>query len=175
MPTILVNDAGMNEEDIYVRGMSLERWQRVLDLNFTGPFLFCRRFARELKKTNGRGKIINVASIHEDVAVPGGAEYCASKGGLRNLTRCLALELADQEINVNNIAPGMVLTPMNQRAMNDAAFRKQSASHIPLKRAATPEEVARLALYLALPETDYATGSTFVLDGGLMLSLGQGA
>ena len=173
--TILVNDAGVNSKGIYIRDMSLERWNEVIATNLTGPFLFCRRFARECKQSNRRGKIINVTSVHEEVAVAGGGEYCASKGGLRNLTRCLALELGDQRINVNNLAPGMVLTHMNQRAIDDESFREERASHVPLDRAATPDEIARLALFLAAPESDYVTGSTFFIDGGLMLQLGQGA
>lgn len=174
-PTLLINDAGINQAGIRVCDMSLERWLAVLSVNLTGPFLMCRRFARELQGQNARGKIINITSVHEDLAVAGAAEYCASKGGLRNLTRCLALELAPQKINVNNIAPGMILTPMNEKALEDPAVLESSTEHVPLRRAGTPEEVARLALFLARPESDYATGSTFFLDGGLMLNLGQGA
>jgi glucose 1-dehydrogenase len=94
---------------------------------------------------------------------------------LRNLTRCIALELAPYGITANNIAPGMVLTPMNQKAIDDPEFLKQQVSSIPLKRAAKPEEVASLALFLASSAADYATGSTFTLDGGLELEVGQGA
>lgn len=174
-PTLLVNDAGINQQGIRVCDMSLERWLAVLNVNLTGPFLMCRRFAQELRGQNARGKIINITSVHEDLAVAGAAEYCASKGGLRNLTRCLALELAPLKINVNNIAPGMILTPMNEAALDDPAVLTHATEHVPLARAGTPEEVARLALFLARPESDYATGSTFFLDGGLMLNLGQGA
>jgi len=174
-PTILVNSAGINAKGVRVRDMTLERWNKVLSVNLTGAFLTCRRFARELSRLNCRGKVINISSVHEDVAIAGGAEYCASKGGLRNLTRCLALELAGQNVNVNCIAPGMVLTAMNSRAVRDSDFRKEVVSHIPIQRAATPEEVANLALFLASPASDYATGATFFLDGGLRLNLGQGA
>lgn len=175
LPSILVNSAGINGHGIRVADMSLNRWRKVLDANLTGPFLTCRRFAKDAPRLGGRGKIVNVTSIHEDIAVAGEGEYCASKGGLRNLTRCLALELAEYGVCVNNIAPGMILTPMNEEAVENPELRKERAAHIPLRRAGQPEEVAQLALYLALPESDYATGSTFFLDGGLRLNLGQGA
>lgn len=174
-PTLLVNDAGINEGGISVVDMSLDRWRTVIETNLTGPFLACRRFARDLRARGCRGKIINVSSIHQEIAVPGGSEYCASKAGLAMLTKCLALELAGQGINVNNLAPGMVLTPMNERAVDDIGYRRSLTRHIPLQRAATAEEIARVALFLALPESDYATGSTITLDGGLALNLGQGA
>ena len=107
--------------------------------------------------------------------MPGTGAYNASKGGLRNLTRTLALELAPDRINVNNIAPGMILTPMNQQALDDPGKRHESEAHIPWKRAGEPREVAALAVYLASDDADYATGQTFTLDGGLTMSLGQGA
>lgn len=89
--------------------------------------------------------------------------------------RTLALELAPDHINVNNIAPGMVLTPMDQQAVDDPKVREQQVQSIPWKRAAQPEEIAKLAVHLASEDADYATGQTFVLDGGLMMNLGQGA
>lgn len=174
-PTILVNSAGLNGAGIHICDMTLERWNQVLSANLTGPFLFCRRFAKERKSAGRGGKIINITSIHEEIAVAGTGEYCASKGGLRNLTRCLALELAPLDINVNNLAPGMILTPMNEEAVEHPDILKKRDSHIPLGRAGKPEEVANLALYLASPDSSYATGTTFFLDGGLMLSQGQGA
>jgi glucose 1-dehydrogenase len=92
-----------------------------------------------------------------------------------NLTRTLALELAEEGINVNSIAPGMVLTPFNQKAVDDPKVREEQVQSIPMKRAAQPEEIARLALFLASPDSDYVTGSTYVMDGGLMQNTGQGA
>ena len=94
---------------------------------------------------------------------------------MRNLTRCLALELAEHGTTVNNLAPGMVLTPMNQEAIDDPEKLKEQVQSIPVKRAAEPGEVAELALYLASPAASYATGATFTLDGGLQMNLGQGA
>lgn len=174
-PTILVNAAGVDAAGVPVADMELDHFEMVLKTNLIGPFLFCRAFVRGCKAAKARGKIINITSVHEDVPRAGAADYCVSKGGLRNLTRCLALELAEHGINVNNLAPGMVLTPMNQEAIDDPKVREEQTASIPMKRAAEPEEVAELALYLASKAADYATGATFTLDGGLQFYLGQGA
>ncbi len=175
LPTLLVNSAGVDGAGIPVADMKLDQFENVIRTNLIGPFLFCRAFTRGLRKAFAKGKIINVTSVHEDIPRAGAADYCASKGGLRNLTRCLALELAEHGINVNNLAPGMVLTPMNQDAIDDPEKLKKDVASIPAKRAAKPEEVAELALYLASSAADYATGATFTLDGGLQMNLGQGA
>ena len=117
--TILVNSAGVDASGIPLAEMDLEQFENVLQTNLVGPFLFCRSFVRGLAKTTAKGRIINVTSVHEDIPRAGASDYCASKGGLRNLTRCLALELAEQGCTVNNLAPGMVLTAMNQEALDD--------------------------------------------------------
>lgn len=175
LPTLLFNAAGMDAAGIEVSDMELDRFEQVLNTNLVGPFLFCRAFVRGCKASKVSGKIINVTSVHENIPRAGAADYCASKGGLRNLTRCLALELAEHRITVNNLAPGMVLTPMNQEAIDDSKVLEEQTASIPMKRAAQPEEVAELALYLASKAADYATGATFTLDGGLSMNLGQGA
>lgn len=175
VPTILVNNAGINTADICVRDMTLERWEQTLRVNLTGPFLCAREFLRRRPEGAQGGKIINVTSVHQEIPSRGAADYDASKGGLRNLTTTLALELAEQKINVNNLAPGMVLTPMNQEAIDDPQKMKEQVANIPWRRAGEPEEVAALAVYLASSDSDYVTGATFVIDGGLVLNLGQGA
>lgn len=172
--TILVNSAGVDASGIPVADMPLSQFESVLRTNLVGPFLCAKAFIGGLPK-KARGKIINISSVHEDLPRAGAADYCASKGGLRNLTRCLALELAPRGITVNNIAPGMVLTPMNQEAIDDPEKLAEQVASIPLKRAAKPAEVAELALYLASAASDYATGATFTLDGGLTSNIGQGA
>ncbi len=173
--TILVNSAGVDAGGIKVADMTLDHWENMLRTNLTGPFMTCRAFAKGLQKTGRPGKIINISSVHQEIPRIGAAEYDASKGGLRNLTTTLALELAPDGITVNNLAPGMVLTPMNQEAIDDPEKLKEQVQSIPLKRAAQPEEVAKLAIYLASPAADYVTGSTFTIDGGLTINTGQGA
>jgi len=173
--TILINSAGVDSSGKQVADMDLAVWRTALDTNLTGPFLCCRRFIRDLRAQKKRGKIVNVTSVHQEIPRSGAAEYDSSKGGLRNLTRTLALELAPLGINVNNLAPGMVLTPMNQEAVDDPKVLEEQVQSIPLKRAAKPEEIAKLALYLVSKDADYVTGSTFFIDGGLMMNVGQGA
>ena len=173
--TILVNSAGVDAGGVCVADMKTESWEAALRTNLTGPFLTCRRFVQALRTTKRPGKIVNVTSVHQEIPRAGAAEYDASKGGLRNLTTTLALELAPDKINVNALAPGMVLTPMNQKAIDDPKVLEEQVQSIPWKRAAKPEEVARLAVYLVSADADYVTGATFVIDGGLSLNLGQGA
>lgn len=174
-PYILVNDAGVDSTGKQVADMPIEDWDNELRTNVYGPFYCCQQFIRRRRANGGKGKIINVTSVHEEIPRIGSAGYDAAKGALRNLTRTLALELAPDHINVNNLAPGMVLTPMNQAAIDDPKVREQQVQSIPWKRAARPEEIAKLALYLASDDSDYATGQSYVLDGGLMMNLGQGA
>ncbi|TSJ44504.1 SDR family oxidoreductase [Mucilaginibacter corticis] len=174
-PYILVNSAGINSSGIYAVDMPVEIFDRTLKTDLYGTFYHCKEFIAIRKAAGGKGKIVNISSIHEDVAHAGGAEYCASKGGVRNLTRVLALEIASLQINVNNIGPGMILTPMNQKVMDDPKALKKAVKHIPLERAGKPEEVAKLAAYLVSEDSAYATGQTFFLDGGLKINIGQGA
>jgi hypothetical protein len=96
-------------------------------------------------------------------------------GGMLELAKTLALEVAPMHMNVNNIGPGMVLTPFNQRAIDDPQYLKEQVQSIPWKRAAQPEEIAKLAVFLASDDADYVTGSTYFMDGGLMQNQGQGA
>ncbi|MCU1345031.1 MAG: short-chain dehydrogenase/reductase [Acidimicrobiia bacterium] len=172
---ILMNNAGVDASGTEVADLATEVWDKAIRTNVYGPFFCCRRFITERKKRGGGGKIINVTSVHEDIPNSGGADYDCSKGAIRNLTRTLALELAPLKINVNNLAPGMVLTPFNQAAIDDPALLEEQVQSIPFKRAAEPAEIARLALFLASSDSDYCTGSTFTMDGGLAQNMGQGA
>ncbi|AFZ69685.1 SDR family NAD(P)-dependent oxidoreductase [Deinococcus peraridilitoris] len=174
-PFILVNDAGVDSTGKQVAEMPPEDWENELRTNVFGPFYCCQHFIRARREAGGRGKIINITSVHQEIPRAGAAGYDSAKGALRNLTRTLALELAPDLINVNNIAPGMVLTPFNQPAKDDPEVYAKQVQSIPFKRAAQPWEIARLAVYLASSDADYATGQTFVLDGGLMMNTGQGA
>ena len=172
---ILVNNAAVNGSGINVADMSTEVFDRTIKTNLYGTFFCSRTFIRHRKQQGGKGKIINVSSVHEEIVSAGTADYCASKAGVRNLTRTLALELAEDGINVNNICPGMILTPMNQEAVEDKEARKESEQHIPMKRAGKPEEIAKVAVFLASADADYVTGSSYFMDGGLSQNVGQGA
>lgn len=172
---VLMNNAGVDASGTPVAELSTEVFDTALRTNLYGAFFCCRRFIQLRTAAGGRGKIINVTSVHEDIPNAGGADYDCSKGAVRNLTRTLALELAPLHINVNNLAPGMVLTPFNQPAIDDPELLEQQVQSIPWKRAAQPSEIARLAVFLASSDADYVTGASYVMDGGLMRNLGQGA
>jgi glucose 1-dehydrogenase len=172
---ILVNNAGVDASGNEVADLSTEVWDKAIKTNVYGYFYCCRRFINIRKEAGGGAKIINITSVHQEQPRAGAADYDCSKGAIRNLTRTLALELAPHKINVNNIGPGMVLTPFNQEAIDDPEVREQQVQSIPWKRAAFPEEIGRLAVFLASNEADYVTGSTYYMDGGLMQSAGQGA
>jgi glucose 1-dehydrogenase len=172
---ILMNNAGVDASGTKVAELSTQVWDTAIRTNLYGYFFCCRRFAQIRTAAGGGGKLINISSVHEDIPNAGGADYDCSKGAIRMLTRTLALELAPLKVNVNSLAPGMVLTPFNQPAIDDPKLLEEQVQSIPWKRAAQPEEIARLALFLASDEADYVTGATFVMDGGLMRNLGQGA
>lgn len=174
-PTVLVNNARMDSAGIMVKDLSYERWDRAIKTNLYGPFLCCQHFIRGLEGVDKRGVIINITSVHQEIPRAGAADYDVAKGGLRNLTRTLALELAEKGINVNNIALGMVLTPFNQTAKDDPDVWKQQVQSIPMKRAAEPQEIAHAAVFLASSDARYIHGTTLVVDGGLMQNMGQGA
>ena len=172
---ILVNNAGVDASGTPVAELSTEVWDRAIRTNVYGYFFCCRRFTQLRLAAGGPGKIINVSSVHADNPNPGGADYDCSKGAIRMLTRTLALELAEHRINVNSLAPGMVLTPFNQAAIDDPQLLEEQVQSIPMQRAAQPDEIAKLAVFLASADADYVTGSSYVMDGGLMINLGQGA
>ena len=172
---ILMNNAGVDASGMPVAELPTDVWDRAIRTNVYGPFFCCRRFAQLRLAAGGGGKIINVSSVHADNPNPGGSDYDCSKGAIRMLTRTLALELAPHKINVNSLAPGMVLTPFNQPAIDDPELLHEQVQSIPWKRAAQPEEIARLAVFLASSDADYVTGASYVMDGGLMINLGQGA
>ena len=172
---ILVNNAGVNGSNNKIAEMETETFDKTIRTNLYGPFFCSRTFLKHRLANGGKGKIINVSSIHEEVVSAGTGDYCASKGGLRNLMRTMAIEVAEHGINVNNIAPGMILTPMNQKAVDDPKTREEKEQKIPMKRAGEPNEIGRLAVFLASADADYVTGSTYAMDGGFMIMLGQGA
>lgn len=172
---ILMNNAGMDASGIHVADLDTETFDRAIRVNLYGAFFCCRRFIQLRRTAGGRGKILNVTSVHQEIPRAGAADYDCAKGAVRNLTTTLSLELAELKINVNNIAPGMVLTPFSQDAIDDPETREEQVQSIPWKRAAEPAEIGHLAVFLASDEADYVTGSTYYMDGGLMQNQGQGA
>lgn len=169
---IMVNNAGMEEKHPFLE-MPFEVWQKVVSVNLTGVWLGCQEAAKRMISQRGGGRVINVSSIHEDLPMPTNAPYCAAKGGVRMLMRTIAVELAPHGITVNNIAPGAVATPINKETLGDEDLMKELLSEIPLGRMAEPEEVGGLAVYLASDAAAYVTGSTFVIDGGMMRQAGS--
>jgi glucose 1-dehydrogenase len=172
---ILVNNAAVNADGTRVEEMTTDAFDRTIRTNLYGVFFACRRFLRDRRAAGGGGRIITISSVHEEIPTNGGGAYDASKGALRMFTRNLALEAAPLCVTVNNVAPGMILTPMNQEALEDESVRREQTSQIPWKRAGKPEEVAQLVVFLASASADYVTGETCFMDGGLRLMYGQGA
>ncbi|HKY31309.1 MAG TPA: glucose 1-dehydrogenase [Candidatus Polarisedimenticolia bacterium] len=162
---ILVNNAG-----IFVDGSILatdeKRWDRVIGTNLKGAYLVSRQ-AVPAMKARGGGSIINNASIHGLVGMKDGAAYCASKGGLIQLTRAMALDHAPDRIRVNAICPGLVDTPMTRDPDGGRAWLDEAARGTPQGRSGSPEDVARLALYLASEDSAWMTGGVLTLDGGV--------
>jgi len=114
----LVNSAGLNMSGVMLRDMAMSQFDRLMKADLYGPFLTCRRMVRALEDAGRGGRIVNISSIHERAPRAGGVDYDAAKGGLAQLTATLALELAPKHIAVNGVAPGMILTPMNQSALD---------------------------------------------------------
>ena len=144
-----------------------EEWEKVIAVNLYGAFVTSQAAARRMVGQGGGGKLIYTSSVHEDIPFPGYTAYCASKGGMRMLMRNLAVELAPHRINVNNIAPGAIATPINRKVLEDPEAKAGALSEIPWGRFGRPEEVAAVAAFLASDEAEYVTGSTYYVDGGL--------
>lgn len=164
---ILVNNAGVQTETPFL-DLSEEEWDKIINVNLKGTFLCSQLVAREMVKQGG-GKIINISSVHQFLPRRNIAHYAASKGGIMMLTKVMALELAKDKINVNCIAPGAIDTAMNKAVLKQSQKLDELNSKIPQGRIAEPEEVGKVAVYLASNDADYITGSTIYVDGGLSL------
>jgi NAD(P)-dependent dehydrogenase (short-subunit alcohol dehydrogenase family) len=163
---VLVNNAGTGSSTPFLE-VSLEDWQRVLDVDLTAAFRAAQEAARRMVAAGHGGRIVNVTSVHEHVPLPGSAAYCAAKGGLGLLTKVMALELAEHGITVNAVAPGEIATPMTGQHEQDP--RESDRPGIPAGRPGHAREIAAAIGFLASPEASYVTGESFVVDGGLTL------
>jgi glucose 1-dehydrogenase len=165
---LLVNNAGV-EKPFALVDMPLEEWNRVLSVNLTGAFLCAREAARGMIAASAGGAIVNVSSVHEVIPWPQFGHYCASKGGMKLWAQSVAKELAPHGIRVVNVAPGAILTPINQELVDDPEKRREVESEIPWGRLGTPEEIAGAIAWLASPEAEYVVGTTLFVDGGMTL------
>ncbi|MFB2897595.1 glucose 1-dehydrogenase [Aerosakkonemataceae cyanobacterium BLCC-F50] len=164
---ILVNDAGVDGKNADFWEIAEADYDKVLDVNLKGTFFTTQAFVQHLIETKRPGKIINISSVHEEMAFPHFTAYCASKGGVKMMMRNLAVELGPLGITVNNIAPGAIETPINTKLLNDPVKLNSLKQNIPLGRLGTPEDIAPMVVFLASSDADYVTGATFYVDGGL--------
>jgi glucose 1-dehydrogenase len=171
---ILVANAGI-QQDAPVAEMTLQQWRSVLDVNLTGQFLCAREAIRRFLRQDpspaspARGKIICMSSVHEVIPWAGHVNYAASKGGVMLMMKSLAQELAGQKIRVNGIAPGAIKTKINEAVWSDPRKAEELLRLIPYGRIGEPDDVAKAALWLASDESDYVTGTTLFVDGGMTL------
>jgi len=164
---ILVNNAGIEHKADFWDTAETD-YDKVLSVNLRGPFFLTKEFVCRLRDAKQPGRIVNVSSVHEDMAFPGFSTYCCSKGGMRMLMRDLAVELGPLGITVNNVAPGAIATPINTALLENKPKLDALLKNIPLGRLGTPEDVAGVVAFLASEDAAYITGATFVVDGGLM-------
>ncbi len=172
---ILVNNAGL-QKDAAFHEMTLAQWQKVIDVNLTGQFLCAREAAKEFvargldpERSTSAGKILCISSVHDVIPWAGHANYAASKGGVSMLMKTMAQELAPFGIRVNSISPGAIKTAINREAWATPEKEHQLLKFIPYGRVGVPEDIARVASWLASDEADYVNGATLYVDGGMVL------
>jgi glucose 1-dehydrogenase len=172
---ILVNNAGLQQDSPLV-DMSLAQWNKVINVNLTGQFLCAREAAREFLRRGivqelsvSAGKIICMSSVHDIIPWAGHANYAASKGGVCMLMKTLAQELAHHKIRVNSISPGAIKTPINLEARDTPEEIVALLKLIPYGRVGEPDDIAKAAVWLASDQSEYVTGATLYIDGGMTL------
>lgn len=172
---ILVNNAGL-QQDAPFDQMTLQQWNTVIGINLTGQFLCAREAVREFKRRGVRpevsvaaGKIICMSSVHEVIPWGGHANYAASKGGVMLLMKSMAQELAPYRIRINSISPGAIRTPINRTAWDTPEAYQSLLTLIPYQRIGEPEDIGRVAAFLASDQADYITGASLYVDGGMTL------
>jgi NAD(P)-dependent dehydrogenase (short-subunit alcohol dehydrogenase family) len=163
---VFVNNAGMSNAAPFLE-LSWDDWRETLSVDLDGAFLCAQRAARAMVDQGRGGRIVNVTSVHEHVPLQGSSAYTSAKHGLGGLTKQMALELAEHGITVNAVAPGEIATPMTGN--EDVDPRTQERPGIPMKRPGSAHEIASIISWLASPGASYATGHSFVIDGGLLL------
>ena len=174
---VMVNNAGISGESKKIHEMTERDWDEVIDVNLKGKFLCTREAVKKMinNKRNGEGRtnnysVINISSVHEqDTAGPNQLDIRASKGGMELFTKTAPLELADKGIRVNGIAPGAIATDMNKELLEDQQKKEKKEQQIPVHRIGKPEEIAKVALFLASDDASYVAGTTIYADGGLTL------
>jgi glucose 1-dehydrogenase len=172
---IVVSNAGL-QRDAALVDMSLEDWQRVIDVNLTGQFLCAREAVREFRRrgmdtnvSRALGKIICMSSVHDRIPWAGHVNYAASKGGVSMLMKSVAQEVAPERIRVNAVSPGAIRTPINKDAWGTPQALEQLMKLVPYKRIGEPEDIGRAVAWLASDDSDYVTGTTLYIDGGMTL------
>jgi glucose 1-dehydrogenase len=165
---VLVNNAGIQISHP-TEELSSDDFDRVLAVNLRGAFMCAREAIRHFLAAGKPGSIVNISSVHQLIPKPGYLGYSASKGGMQNLTRTLALEYAGRGIRVNGIGPGATVTPINRAWIDDPEKRRQVEEHIPMQRAGDADEMAGVTAFLASDDAGYITGQTIFVDGGLTL------
>ena len=168
---VLVNNAGTGDPTGDFLELSYDEWRKVLATDLDGAFLCSQRAARRMVDAGTGGRIVNITSVHEHVPRAGASAYCASKGGLGLLTKVMAMELAEHGIRVNAVAPGEISTPMTGAEDTDPTTIEKP--NLPLGRPGHAREIADFVVFLASEKSSYATGQSYVVDGGLMLMAAQ--
>jgi glucose 1-dehydrogenase len=166
---VLVNNAGHGGGGPLL-DVAFPDFERVMRSNLYGPLFCAQRAARRMIAQGGGGRIVNISSVHEEAPGIGGGAYCIAKAALRMFTKSLALQLASHRITVNGVAPGMILTGMNQYALDDPDLLAAAEAQVPIGRAGQPADIAAMVRFLCSDAASYCTGATFYVDGGWMLT-----